>query len=77
MTALTMGSGSSEVLYILIVLVIPLSAIISAATIPGQNFRNASSNKVLWVILPFFFGFIAAVIYWSFIYPRLRRARGV
>jgi len=52
-------------------------AIISAAMTPTQTFRNASSNKVLWVILPFFFGFIAAVIYWSFVYPRLRRARGV
>ncbi|GEM_PF-2926024 len=77
MTAVTMGSGPSEFLYILIVFVIPLSAIISAAMTPTQTFRNASSNKVLWVILPFFFGFIAAVIYWSFIYPRLRRARGV
>jgi hypothetical protein len=64
-------------LYFLVAIVAPLSAIIGAATVPSQTFKDANSNKVLWVVLPFFLGFIAAVIFWSYIYPRLRRARGI
>ncbi|MFY9783716.1 MAG: hypothetical protein WAK12_09320 [Acidimicrobiales bacterium] len=67
-------SGSSELLFFLIGVVIPLWALANAAATPSSTFRAANSSKVLWIIMPLLFGFIAACIYFFFIRPRLRRA---
>lgn len=74
MLATNYGGVGSLVLTLLFV-VAPLTAIISALVTPSANFRAASSNKLLWVLLPWFFGFIAAAIYWGFVYPRLKAVR--
>jgi hypothetical protein len=67
-------SGSDELLYLLIGVVIPLWALFSAASTPSSTFRAANSSKVLWIIMPILFGFVAACIYFFFIRPRLKRA---
>ena len=60
---------------VLLFLVAPLSAILSALTYSSATFRGAKSSKLLWVLLPWFFGFIAAGYYWSFVFPRLRATK--
>lgn len=60
------------VILLLIGLVIPLASIGDALITPSSVFRRAKSNKLLWVVLPFFFGFIASGIYFAYIRPRLK-----
>jgi hypothetical protein len=60
---------------VLVFLVALLSAILSALTTSSATFRDAKSSKLLWVLLPWFFGFIAAGYYWSFVFSRLRAAK--
>jgi uncharacterized protein involved in exopolysaccharide biosynthesis len=61
------------IIWFLIAFVIPLWALVSAATTPSETFRAANSSKVLWVIMPLLLGFVAACIYFFFIRPRLLR----
>jgi uncharacterized protein involved in exopolysaccharide biosynthesis len=68
------GYDLGTALWFIIVIVVPIAAIISAATTPSSTFRAANSNKVLWVLLPILFGFIAACLYFFWIRPRLLRA---
>lgn len=67
--------GLSSLFLALLFVVAPLSAILSALTTPSATFRQAKSSKLLWVFLPWFFGFIAAGCYWVFVYPRLKAVR--
>jgi hypothetical protein len=67
-------SSVGSIIWFLIAFVIPLAALISAATTPSATFRRANSNKALWVVMPLLLGFVAACIYFFWIQPRLKRA---
>jgi hypothetical protein len=64
-------SSVGTIIWFLIAFVVPLAALVSAATTPSATFRRANSNKALWVLL---LGFVAACIYFFWIQPRLKRA---
>jgi uncharacterized oligopeptide transporter (OPT) family protein len=64
-----------SLVFLLVFLVAPLSAILSALTTSSATFRGAKSSQLLWVLLPWFLGFIAAGYYWSFVFPRLRATK--
>jgi len=66
--------STGAILWFVIAFVIPLWALVSAATTPSATFRAAHSSKVLWVIMPILLGFLAAMVYFFYIRPRLRRA---
>jgi hypothetical protein len=66
-------SSLGTLLWFLLLLGLPLSALLSAAMTPPSTFRAANSSKALWIVMPLFFGFIAGGIYWLFIQPRLKR----
>jgi predicted MFS family arabinose efflux permease len=63
------------VILLLIGLIIPLASIGDALITPSSLFRRANSNKLLWVVLPFFFGFIASGIYFAYVRPRLKMVK--
>jgi hypothetical protein len=50
---------------------LPLYCIIDAARRSSQDFVLADSNKTLWVVQPFVFGFLAALVYLAVIRPKL------
>ena len=50
---------------------LPLFCIIDAATRSSEDFVKADSNKTLWVVLPFVFGILAAMVYLAVIRPKL------
>ena len=60
------------VLFLFIGLILPLSCILDAAMTSSALFRTARSSKTLWILLPFFFGPLAAGIYFAFVRPRIR-----
>jgi predicted MFS family arabinose efflux permease len=70
----SLSGGLGAIIWFLIAFVVPLAALISAATTPSANFKRANSSKVLWVIMPLLLGFVAACIYFFYIQPRLKRA---
>lgn len=53
---------------------LPLYCIIDAAGRSSEDFRKADSNKVLWIVLLFYFTFVAALIYLAVIRPRVKAA---
>jgi|ERR1035437_1446559 ribose/xylose/arabinose/galactoside ABC-type transport system permease subunit len=60
-------------LMMFIVLVgLPLYCIIDAATRSSDEFAKADSNKTLWIVLPFVFGIVAAIVYLAAIRPKLK-----
>jgi hypothetical protein len=66
------------ILFILLVLImllvevgLPLFCIIDAATRSSEDFVKADSNKTLWVVLPFVFGILAAIVYLAVIRAKL------
>jgi uncharacterized membrane protein HdeD (DUF308 family) len=71
--------GGSVLFFVLMpvivaLLALPLYTIIDAATKSSDAFRAADSNKTLWIVLPFFFGFLAAIVYLTAIRPKLKAA---
>jgi hypothetical protein len=67
-----------SILFILLVLImlfvavgLPLFCIIDAATRSSEDFVKTDSNKTLWVVLPFVFGILAAIVYLAVIRPKL------
>ena len=69
------GVGYLGVVLLLIIgLILPLSSVLDAAMTSSALFRTAGSSKTLWVLLPFFFGPLAAGIYFAFVRPRIRIA---
>ncbi|MHB1172427.1 MAG: hypothetical protein ACYCZY_08010 [Lacisediminihabitans sp.] len=52
--------------------VLPLYCIIDAASHSSENFEKADSNKTLWIVLPFVFGILAAIVYLVAVRPKLK-----
>ena len=71
-----MSSSVAGLLGLLVFVVAPLATVLSAAMTPSERFRAIGKSKALWVLLPFFLGFLAAGYYFSLVRPRLRRGRG-
>jgi hypothetical protein len=44
---------------------------VRTATTPSAVFMRAGSNKVVWLVLPLLFGFLAAGYFYMFVSPRL------
>jgi len=77
MIAVSIGGSVSFFVLMLVViamLALPLYTIIDAATRSSEAFRAADSNKTLWIVLPFFFGILAAIVYLAAIRPKLKAA---
>jgi hypothetical protein len=58
----------------LALIVLPLFCIIDAAQRSSLDFQRAGSNKVLWIILPFVFGVLAAIVYLVAVRPNVKAA---
>ena len=56
-------------------LALPLCYIIDAAKRSTAEFENADGNKTLWIVLPFVFGIVAAIVYLAVVRPKLRSVR--
>ena len=56
-------------------LALPLYYIIDAAKRSTADFENADANKTLWIVLPFVFGIVAAIVYLAVVRPKLRSVR--
>lgn len=52
--------------------VLPLYCIIDAASRSSEVFERADSNKTLWIVLPFVFGILAAIVYLAAVRPKLK-----
>jgi hypothetical protein len=57
--------------------VLPFFAIVRAATTPTPVFALTGRSKVVWVVLPLVFGFLAAAYFFAFVYPGLKAASQV
>jgi hypothetical protein len=53
---------------------LPVFCVIDAAGRSSEDFRKADSNKVLWILLPFFFNIVAAIVYLGVIRPKVKAA---
>lgn len=53
---------------------LPLYCIIDAAGRLSEDFRKVGSNKVLWIVLLWFFNIVAAIIYLAVIRPKVKAA---
>ena len=51
---------------------LPLYCIIDAASRSSEDFERADSNKTLWIVLPFVFGILAAIVYLVAVRPKLK-----
>ena len=73
MTTVIYGPAPVVVLATVTVLfALPLSCIIDAASRSSADFVQTDSNKTLWIVLPFFFGILAAIVYLAAIRPKLK-----
>lgn len=57
--------------------VLPFFAIVRAVTTPTAAFAQIGRSKVVWVVLPLVFGFLAAAYFYAFVYPSLKVAAQV
>lgn len=69
------GSTFPSLALALVVLILPIVTIVYVGLTPSSLFRATSSNKLLWIVLPFVLGFFAVIIFWSLIFPRLRATK--
>ncbi|MFA5891161.1 MAG: PLDc N-terminal domain-containing protein [Actinomycetota bacterium] len=65
--------GPQELLVLLVVFVSPIWGIIDAALRPETQWQGASQNKVVWILIQLFLGFIGTIIYFAAIRPKLKR----
>ncbi len=69
-------AGGGFIIIILLMFIVfaglPLYCIIDAATRSSDEFTKADSNKTLWIVLPFVFGIVAAIVYLAAIRPKLK-----
>jgi uncharacterized membrane protein YjgN (DUF898 family) len=76
MGAAVFAIGASLVVLVAVVAVLglPLYCIVDAASRQSTDFEAADSNKTLWIVLPFVFGVLAAVVYLGVIRPKVKAA---
>lgn len=60
------------VLAVVLLVAMPLFCICDAASRSSTSFEAADSNKTLWIVLPFIFGLLAAVVYLGVVRPKLK-----
>ena len=78
MSAAVFGPAISIVALLVFVIVaiaffvLPLYCIIDAASRSSVDFERADSNKTLWIVLPFVFGILAAIVYLVAVRPKLK-----
>ena len=69
--------GPQELLVVFIVVVamgvLPIWGIIDAAVRPESLWQRANQNKVVWILVQIFLGFIGAIAYFAAIRPKLKR----
>jgi hypothetical protein len=58
-------------IFLILLVGLPLYCIIDAVNRSSEDFLAADSNKTLWVVLPFVFGIVAAIVYLAAIRPKL------
>ncbi|MHB1209142.1 MAG: hypothetical protein ACYC1I_05485 [Acidimicrobiales bacterium] len=51
---------------------LPLYCIIDAESRSSEDFERADNNKTLWIVLPFVFGILAAIVYLVAVRPKLK-----
>lgn len=68
---IAIGAVIIVLLVIVALVMLPLFCIIDAATRQSTDFEAADSNKTLWIVLPFIFGLLAAIVYLVAIRPKV------
>jgi hypothetical protein len=68
------GLGSTELLILLFLIVVPVWGIIDAAMRPDSAWAAAGQNKVVWVLVQIFLGILGSAVYFLAIRPKLKAA---
>ena len=69
------GVGIVFMIIFLAFLILPIYCIVDAISRPSSAFKDADSDKTLWIVLLFIFSPLAAVIYLAAIRPKVRRVQ--